>query len=562
MAINDDNSSSQHPPGWAFFSGGEFGRRLDLLRHLAQSSQLLLLVVGPEGTGKTTLLNELEARAEHYWRTCRVQAIADMDAAGLLKALARCADLPTDCGEEAMQLLLVEHAANLEHASHIPVAMVDDAHLLTASARATLVKLGRPGPQNPHPWHILLFGQAGVESDIDEADRHTVQLGPLSPDQLGAYIHRRLQAAGYEHTVGPEEIKRLYKASHGLPGLLEPLLAGVMQPAAPPAVATEPPPSAVPTGGRRRLYVRVGIALAILLVLGTLLVFQDRINALFQGPGGKQTAPAQITTAQAPIALPEEPAAPDQSDTLLPQTPVMAENAGNTVKPATPETESPEPAAAAVPAEPAAQSDTTTPAPATTAEPATAPVPPPTATPAETPEPPSPGVPAESEKSAQGDTDSKQAGAKAPVQKTPAEAPAAVPAPTEAAASPETPTTSPAPSPKPAAAKKTPATPALGPAQGHAWVLAQDPHHYTLQVLGSRNEATVQHALRRGGLGDAHYYRIQYHGRDWYVLVSGTFASRSQAARAADKLPREPGAGKPWIRRLQAVQTEVRRGRK
>jgi len=539
MADNKETTNFPHADGWAFFAGGEFGRRLDLLRHLAQSSQLLLLVLGPQGSGKTTLLNELLTRAEHYWRACRVQAVADMDTTALFRQLALCTDLPTDCGEQALTLLLIEHAANLEHSSQIPVVMIDDAHLLSSSARAALVRLGRPGPQNPHPWHVLLFGQSGMEADIDEADRHTVQLGPLSPDQLGAYIHHRLSAAGFEQAVGPEETRRLYTASHGLPGQLEPLLGDLMRapkaaptPSSPPEPA--PPTDERPRPDRRRLYLRAGAAAAVVVVLGTLLAFQDRINALFQGNGeSAETTASDTPMAQAPVTLPAVP--------LMPAPLTPPDTADETHTP---------PSVASAPSDSKAKETTASPdeaqAPPAVATPSAAP-PPEEATPSA---PEATTSPAASEK-----TSATVATPPAPVQarepepqKTQAPPPEAAPAPVAK------------PTPSATAAKAKPASPSRA---GHDWVLAQDPLRYTLQLLGSRDEATVRKAVKGGRLGEnAHYYRIQYRGSDWYVLVYGSFADRAQAARAARKLPAQPGAGKPWIRRVHAVQEEVRRGHK
>lgn len=555
MADNKENTNLPHAGGWAFFAGGEFGRRLDLLRHLAQSSQLLLLVLGPQGSGKTTLLNELLTRAEHYWRACRVQAVADMDTTALFRQLALCTDLPTDCGEQALTLLLIEHAANLEHSSQIPVVMIDDAHLLSSSARAALVRLGRPGPQNPHPWHVLLFGQSGMEADIDEADRHTVQLGPLSPDQLGAYVHHRLSAAGFDQAVGPEETRRLYKASHGLPGQLEPLLGDLMRaPKAAPAPSSPPEPAPPtddrPRPDRRRLYVRAGAAAAVVVVLGTLLAFQDRINALFQGSGESAGSTASdAPMAQAPVTLPAVPLAP------LPLTPPDTAD----------ETHTP-PSVASAPTDSMAKE--------TTASPDEAPTPPAVTTPSAAP------PPEEAPPSAPGATTPPAASEKTPVtvaappapvqarepepQKTQASPPEAAPAPVAKPAPAPAPTAKPSPvqatTPSATAAKAKPASPSRA---GHDWVLAQDPQHYTLQLLGSRDEATVRKAVKGGRLEEnAHYYRIQYRGGDWYVLIYGSFADRTQAARAAQKLPAQPGAGKPWIRRVHAVQEEVRRGHK
>ena len=50
-------------------------------------------------------------------------------------------------------------------------------------------------------------------------------------------------------------------------------------------------------------------------------------------------------------------------------------------------------------------------------------------------------------------------------------------------------------------------------------------------------------------------------GKRWYALVHGEFSDRAAAERAArDIAARLPGI-QPWLRRVDAVQSEIRQGR-
>ena len=50
-------------------------------------------------------------------------------------------------------------------------------------------------------------------------------------------------------------------------------------------------------------------------------------------------------------------------------------------------------------------------------------------------------------------------------------------------------------------------------------------------------------------------------GRDWYSVVYGNYASRAAAEKAQNNLPRGLAGSEPWVRRLDAVQKEIRAAR-
>ena len=122
--------------------------------------------------------------------------------------------------------------------------------------------------------------------------------------------------------------------------------------------------------------------------------------------------------------------------------------------------------------------------------------------------------------------------------------------------------------PPPAALPVVRATPepvvraAAGGPHDAQWLLAQESSRFTLQLLGTHDEATLRRFVRRHRLeAESASYRTTHDGRAWYVLLHGLYADRAEATRAANRLPAEVRANTPWIRPLSAVQAAIRGGR-
>lgn len=88
-------------------------------------------------------------------------------------------------------------------------------------------------------------------------------------------------------------------------------------------------------------------------------------------------------------------------------------------------------------------------------------------------------------------------------------------------------------------------------------------HHYTIQLLGARSEESIKQFIQQHAIeNQAHYYRTQLDGKDWYVMVYGNFSSRDAAKEAIAKLPDSLQNEKlhPWIRELSHIQQDIREG--
>ncbi|MEJ2346862.1 MAG: AAA family ATPase [Gammaproteobacteria bacterium] len=219
---------SSEPAGADCFQGADFVARLHLLQHLIDSSDLMVLVVGPDGSGKTTLLEQLARRGADRWQICRVAPAPGLSAGGVLKQIAQCCELPTDCGDVAMTHLLIERAGELRRSDRVPLLVVDDAQVLGLDALAAVIGLGGAPQDQAAAWHILLLSEPGLEGTLvtgrgplpPSGKLQVVRLAPLTAAETAEYVKYRLERAGVAAAVelSPEQVAQLHREGRGLPG--------------------------------------------------------------------------------------------------------------------------------------------------------------------------------------------------------------------------------------------------------------------------------------------------------------------------------------------------------
>jgi septal ring-binding cell division protein DamX/type II secretory pathway predicted ATPase ExeA len=86
-----------------------------------------------------------------------------------------------------------------------------------------------------------------------------------------------------------------------------------------------------------------------------------------------------------------------------------------------------------------------------------------------------------------------------------------------------------------------------------SWLRSQSADYYTMQVLGSHNESTARAFIDRSGQPSLIYVQSEYKGRPWYVVLHGQFESKSQADAAKQSLPSVLAQEKPWIRSFSGM---------
>ena len=496
-------------PGFKFFPA-QRKPVLGQLHHLARYSQLLLVVTGPEGSGKTLLRQALVASTnKQSVQSVVVSARGAGDAAGILRQVAQTLNAArADVGAilaQVVQLALTGQEVYL---------LVDDAEQLDESALEALLALAAGAPEG-RP-HVFLFGEPsmidGLEQlSADEERFHVIELQPYTEEETREYLAQRLEGAGRGiELFSAQQISDIHESSEGWPGIINQVARDAMIEA---MIASR---SAV-----KRPSMGFNMPKKHVLAIGAVVVVAVAAAILIPGRSKAPTAPAAEQT-QLGQATPNGGANPsiDFAGSSQPMPlplvgqsqPVMrgplAEAAGGiaegddggvpavdggVAQPPTVTTTAPPPGVASGPAPVAAPRPAPAPAPAVAAA-------------------------------------------------KPAPAPVAKPAP--------------APAPKPVVKPAEKPVTLAKAAPGGSWYSSQPATNYVVQIVGTSSEASAQNVVKEVG-GQARYFKKSLNGKPLFVVTYGNFPNHAAATAAIKNLPAKIQAGKPWPRTVASVQQEL-----
>ncbi|UZJ60154.1 AAA family ATPase [Pseudomonas sp. KU26590] len=510
-------------PGFKFFPA-QRKPVLGQLHHLARYSQLLLVVTGPQGSGKTLLRQALVASTnKQSVQSVVVSARGAGDATGVLRQVAQALNV----AQAEMRPILAQ-VVQLALTGQEVYILVDDAEQLGESALEALLGLAAGTPEG-RP-HVFLFGEASIidrldqlcaESGTEEERFHVIELAPYTEEETREYLAQRLDGAGQGvELFSAAQITDIHEQSGGWPGAINQVARDSMIEAMIASRSAVKRPSMGFKMPKKHVLALGGVVVAAVLAAW---LIPGRSNAPATAPANSQ--------AQLPLGQGQAPA--QQSNNGGP----AIEFAGNSQPMPLPMNGS-QPATRAPLAEaagsgegdgedggPAANQALQPPTVTTTAPPAGA-----TASPAPT-------------------------MAQQPVP-APRPAPAAKPAPAPAPAAKPAPAPTQVATAKPApAAAAKPAAAASG-AAGSGWYAGQAPTHYVVQILGTSSEATAQSYVKEQG-GEYRYFKKTLQGKPLFVVTYGSFADRTAALTAIKALPEKIQAGKPWPRTVGSIQQEL-----
>lgn len=110
------------------------------------------------------------------------------------------------------------------------------------------------------------------------------------------------------------------------------------------------------------------------------------------------------------------------------------------------------------------------------------------------------------------------------------------------------------------AANRAPeASPPKGTFRSASWVKAQPDSHYAAQVLGSYSETTAKRFAQRLSGSDEQvvYIRSLYKGKAWFVVLYGQFQDKAEAKQKMAAAPPEVKKQKPWLRSFAGLKSSL-----
>ena len=503
-------------PGFKFFPA-QRKPVLGQLHHLARYSQLLLVVSGPDGSGKTLLRQALVASTnKQSVLSVVVSAKGASDPASILRQVAQGLqvqrpDLPAVLAQIA-QLALTGQDVYI---------LIDDAEDLSDAALTMLMSLAAGNADGKA--HVFLFAESQLLPRLDHVSGgdecfHVIELQPYSEDETRDYLSQRLEGAGQGvELLSEEQLEEIQERSGGWPGLVNEVARDVLVDGMLAQRAKSARSGFAFNLPRKHLLALCVVAVGVMAAwfMQGRVVDEAETPVVAELPLG-EVAPAQV---QAQIPVPGAPAIQFEGANQPLPLPLVGEAQPVIREPLAQAAglggvEDSEGVGAAVARGMAVDAMPVAPvapvAPVVQAAPA----------PAAAPVAPAPAVKPV-----------------APVARPPA--PAVV--------------TSQAPKPQAVAAS----TSAVGSA---GWYAAQSGSRFTLQILGARLESGAQAFVKAHG-PEYRYFKKLHQGQPLYVVTYGNFATRDAAQAALRSLPAKVQAGKPWPRNFAGIQQEIAQAR-
>jgi len=287
--------SAQHDDRF-FYSNSALTERLELLKHYTQYGNLLLIITGERGIGKSSLKQRFIGSAQEEWQICEIQSHTMMDAGILLKQVAHGFGI-TEPPHEPSALFEVL-SAQLEHihqSANIPILVIDDAHELPQDALQALLYLAEHHSDQHTTLRIILFCEPEIEvmledpaiHSLKERVTHSMEIPALDETQTAEYLRHRLAVAGLDGTspFTPKLINKIFKASKGVPAQINEYahenLLNDSEPTTPNELDLDDELIHETSNLNLRNIVLGGFALV---VVATVLLLQDDINKLFEEP--------------------------------------------------------------------------------------------------------------------------------------------------------------------------------------------------------------------------------------------------------------------------------------
>lgn len=514
-------------PGFKFFPA-QRKSVLGQLHHLARYGQLLLLIVGPKGSGKTLLRQALVASTnKQAVHTVILSGRECVGESGVLAQIARGIEAGTSSSNA-----ILSRAGQLAMTGQEVYLLVDDAGLLEDQALQALLSLAAGNGEGR--LHVFLFSGADIEERLRELSEeekgfHCIELQPYEDLETREYLAQRLEGAGQSlDLLTHEQIHEIQERSGGWPGLINQIARETM------VDAMLADSGNKPVGGFASRLPRKHILAFAVVLLAVCAVWMMRDDV--------PVSPAASSHSEAGRPAVQGRAADsvvEFAGTSSPQPQVAQPVIREPLSQAFAESESEDPAIAS--RGNAREND------AAVEDHSTTIVPLPLPSAAE----PDQGlqvVPVKPEPLVSKTSQDMQ-----PAE--PSGRDLSGPAPVPVSSAPEEPAV------KPAALVNSKSEPSVAsiPA-GSDWYRSQLPTRVALQVLGTRSEANAKEFVKQYG-SEYRYYLKNHQGSPMYVITYGVFSSRAAAEAAARILPAKVQAGKPWPKSFASIQQEMIRAR-
>ncbi len=89
------------------------------------------------------------------------------------------------------------------------------------------------------------------------------------------------------------------------------------------------------------------------------------------------------------------------------------------------------------------------------------------------------------------------------------------------------------------------------------FLLLQPDSNYVIQIIGLSNEQSVKLFISDNNLSEARYYRSYLNSKPWFIIITGNFDTIKDASAARSQLPELLLNNGPWLKQLKAIKNEI-----
>jgi len=222
-----------------FYEGAQRQHNLETIRHLAIFGDMVLLLTGEKGAGKTQIIERFTKSHAQDVDLHIVSGRREAGAAAAIQRLAALASVQAIEGEPSSVLLdrlLQRYDQLFKQRGKRSLVIIDDADQLPHAELYGLIQAFRSQP--PESGAALMLAGLPVLLDViheklDESTDewlHQIHLKPLSKEEMKDYLQLRLKAAGSEGDVDLDgaQLEHLANMGKGLPGRINRVFVNVM----------------------------------------------------------------------------------------------------------------------------------------------------------------------------------------------------------------------------------------------------------------------------------------------------------------------------------------------
>ncbi|MDX1812321.1 MAG: SPOR domain-containing protein, partial [Gammaproteobacteria bacterium] len=258
----------------------------DVLLHLTQYGNEVMVVIGPKGSGKTALLHQFQKNKNENWKVGIVEIMEGSDERKFLKQLYRAMDLSFR-GATYNELMdyIEKHFRQLQENSVVPVILVDNVDLLPITGLKKILEMASLTNEESKPLiRVIICGTEKIKEQLKQPQlghlanlpMRSVDLPPLSEEQTVHYILHRTLAAKFngKDIFNEAAILKIYRESFGWPARINEICHDILTRSVPGKKQDNLPEMSTKSSNPKQL-VAAGIAVA---VLAAVLVFQNQIG--------------------------------------------------------------------------------------------------------------------------------------------------------------------------------------------------------------------------------------------------------------------------------------------